>query len=73
MVDKLPGFVPQVLRRDDVSLLRADETVFNAMVARENSQKHIVAIGRSHGWPHNRSLASSPLARARVLAKPTVH
>ena len=32
MVEELPGFIPQVLRRDDVSLLRADETVFNAMV-----------------------------------------
>jgi integrase/recombinase XerD len=32
MTDDLPGFIPQVLRLDDVSLLRADETVFNAMV-----------------------------------------
>lgn len=32
MADELPGFIPQVLRRDGVSLLRADETVFNAMV-----------------------------------------
>jgi integrase/recombinase XerD len=32
MADGLPGFIPQVLRRDSVSLLRADETVFNAMV-----------------------------------------
>ena len=32
MVDELPGFIPDVLRLDDVSLLRADETVFNAMV-----------------------------------------
>ena len=32
MAEELPGFIPQVLRRDDVSLLRADETVFNAMV-----------------------------------------
>ena len=31
MVEELPAS-PQVLRRDDVSLLRADETVFNAMV-----------------------------------------
>jgi hypothetical protein len=30
MVEELPGFIPQVLRRDDVSVLRADETVFNA-------------------------------------------
>jgi hypothetical protein len=30
MVEELPGFIPQVLRRDDVSLLRAEETVFNA-------------------------------------------
>jgi hypothetical protein len=30
MVEELPAS-PQVLRRDDVSLLRADETVFNAM------------------------------------------
>src|SRR4051794_462649 len=29
---QLPGFIPQVARRDDVSLPRADETVFNAMV-----------------------------------------
>jgi hypothetical protein len=27
-----PGFIPQVLCLDDVSLLRVDETVFNAMV-----------------------------------------
>ena len=32
MADELPGFIPQVLRLDDVSLLRADETVFNAMI-----------------------------------------
>jgi integrase/recombinase XerD len=32
MADELPGFIPQVLRLDDVSLLRADETVFTAMV-----------------------------------------
>jgi hypothetical protein len=31
MADELPGFIPQVLRLDDVSLLRADETVLNAM------------------------------------------
>jgi integrase/recombinase XerD len=32
MAEERPGFIPQVLRLDDVSLLRADETVFNAMV-----------------------------------------
>jgi integrase/recombinase XerD len=32
MAEQLPGFMPQVLRLDDVSRLRADETVFNAMV-----------------------------------------
>jgi hypothetical protein len=32
MAEELPGLIPQVLRLDDVSLLRADETVFNAMV-----------------------------------------
>ncbi len=32
-------------------------------------EKYVVAIGRSHGWLHNRSLASTPLARARVIAK----
>ena len=32
MADELPWFIPHVLRLDDVSLLRADETVFNAMV-----------------------------------------
>jgi len=32
MVDELPGFIHRVLRLDDVSLLRADETVFIAMV-----------------------------------------
>ena len=32
MADELPGFIPRVLRLDDVSLLRADETVFTAMV-----------------------------------------
>jgi integrase/recombinase XerD len=30
--EELPGFIPRVLRFDDVSLLRTDETVFNAMV-----------------------------------------
>lgn len=32
MAKELPGFIPQVLRLDDVSLLRADDTVFTAMV-----------------------------------------
>jgi hypothetical protein len=32
MADELPGFIPQGLRLEDVSLLRADETVFNAMM-----------------------------------------
>jgi hypothetical protein len=32
MADELPGFIPHVLRLDDVSLLRADEMVLNAMV-----------------------------------------
>jgi integrase/recombinase XerD len=32
MADEVPGFIPQVLRLDEVSLLRADETVLNAMV-----------------------------------------
>jgi integrase/recombinase XerD len=32
VAEELPGFIPRVLRLDDVSLLRADETVFNAMV-----------------------------------------
>jgi hypothetical protein len=31
MAEELPGFIPEVLRLDDVSLLRADETVLNAM------------------------------------------
>ena len=30
--EELPGFVPWILRADDVSLLRADETVFEAML-----------------------------------------
>ncbi|WP_226864428.1 hypothetical protein [Mycolicibacterium baixiangningiae] len=30
--EQLPGFVPRILRADDVSLLRADETVFDAML-----------------------------------------
>jgi integrase/recombinase XerD len=32
VAEELPGFIPRVLRLDDVSLLRADETVVNAMV-----------------------------------------
>ena len=32
MADDLPGFIPRVLQLDDVSLLRADEAVLNAMV-----------------------------------------
>lgn len=32
MAEELPGFIPHILRADDVSLLRADETVFNAML-----------------------------------------
>jgi hypothetical protein len=32
MAEEAPGFIPRVLCRDDVSLLRADETIFNAMV-----------------------------------------
>jgi hypothetical protein len=38
MVEELPGFVPQVLRRDDASLLQADETVFTVMVDRWRAQ-----------------------------------
>jgi integrase/recombinase XerD len=32
MAADLPGFIPRVLQLDDVSLLRADEAVLNAMV-----------------------------------------
>ena len=32
MVEELPGFIPRVLQRGDVSLLRADEAVLKAMV-----------------------------------------
>jgi integrase/recombinase XerD len=32
MAEELPGFIPRVLQLDDVSLLRADEAVLNAMV-----------------------------------------
>jgi hypothetical protein len=32
MVEELPGFLPQILRSEDVSLLLADEAVFNAMI-----------------------------------------
>ncbi|MGV0718310.1 hypothetical protein ABQE93_23180 [Mycolicibacterium sp. XJ662] len=32
MAEELPGFIPQILRSEDVSLLRADEAVFNAMI-----------------------------------------
>ena len=32
MAEELPWCIPRVLRLDDVSLLRADETVFYAMV-----------------------------------------
>jgi integrase/recombinase XerD len=32
MVEELPSFIPHVLRRDEVLLLRADESVFNATV-----------------------------------------
>jgi hypothetical protein len=32
MAEELPGFIPHILRREDVSLLRADEAVFNSMV-----------------------------------------
>lgn len=32
MAEELPGFIPQILRREDVSLLRADEAVFGAMI-----------------------------------------
>jgi len=34
VAEELPGFIPRVLRLDDVSLLRADETVFNDPGAR---------------------------------------
>jgi hypothetical protein len=39
MVEKTPAFIPQVLPRDDVSLLRADETVLFC----------VVGVGRFHG------------------------
>ena len=32
MADDLLGFIPRVLQLDDVTLLRADEAVLNAMV-----------------------------------------
>jgi hypothetical protein len=32
MAEELPGFIPRILQLDDVSLLRADEAVLNAMV-----------------------------------------
>jgi hypothetical protein len=32
MAEELPGFIPHILRAEDVSLLRADEAVFNAMI-----------------------------------------
>jgi integrase/recombinase XerD len=32
MAEELPGFIPRILRAHDVSLLRADETVVDAMV-----------------------------------------
>ena len=32
MPEELPGFIPRVLRLDDVSLLRADETVLGVIV-----------------------------------------
>ena len=35
MAEELPGFIPRVLRREDVSLLRADEAVFTAMLNRD--------------------------------------
>jgi hypothetical protein len=39
MGEELPGFIPRILRRDDISLLRADETVFNAMIEGWRAQK----------------------------------
>lgn len=39
MGEELPGFLPRILRRDDISLLRADETVFNAMIEGWRAQK----------------------------------
>jgi integrase/recombinase XerD len=32
MADELPGFIPHLLRTSDVSLLRADERVLEAML-----------------------------------------
>ena len=32
VVERFPGFVPEVLRSDDISLLRADLLVFGAML-----------------------------------------
>ena len=51
MVEELPGFIPQVLRRDDVSLLRADETVFSAMVdgwRAQSSTQRVAPIALRH-------------------------
>src|SRR5690242_20650144 len=49
MADHVPGFIPLVLRLDDVSLLRADESVFTAMVDGWRAQM----LARSPGCGHN--------------------
>jgi hypothetical protein len=46
VAEELPGFLPYVLRLDDVSLLRADETLFNAMV--DGWRAQMLARGLAH-------------------------
>jgi hypothetical protein len=46
VAEELPGFLPYALRLDDVSLLRADETLFNAMV--DGWRAQMLARGLAH-------------------------
>lgn len=43
MVEELPGFIPRVLHRDDVSLLRAGEAVTKTMV--DGWRAHLLVRG----------------------------
>lgn len=58
MAEELPGFIPRVLQRGDVSLLRADEAVLKAMVDGWRAQMLARGLG-SPGFSPGRSPPSN--------------
>jgi hypothetical protein len=59
MAEELPGFIPRVLHRDDVSLLRADEAVLKAMVDGWRARQVAEVGDRTHGRCRSESLGEA--------------